>query len=101
MAPWVASAATGAVLGDGAGFWVGHRSQREILSAWPMSRYPAIIAQSEAFFQRFGALAVLFCRFVAPVRAFVPVTAGALGMPPLRFYAINLAAVLLWAPAHV
>jgi membrane-associated protein len=22
-------------------------------------------------------------------------------MPPLRFYAINLAAVLLWAPAHV
>jgi membrane protein DedA with SNARE-associated domain len=101
LVPVLASAAIGALLGDGAAFWLGHRSQREILSAWPMSRYPAIIAQSEAFFQRFGALAVLFGRFVPPIRAFVPVTAGALGMPPLRFYAINLAAVLLWAPAHV
>ena len=33
--------------------------------------------------------------------AFVPLTAGALGMPPMRFYAINIPAILLWAPAHV
>jgi membrane protein DedA with SNARE-associated domain len=38
---------------------------------------------------------------VPPIRAFVPITAGALGMPPLRFYPINVAAILLWAPAHV
>jgi membrane protein DedA with SNARE-associated domain len=101
LAPVLASAAAGALLGDGMAFWIGHRAQREILSAWPMSRYPAIIAQSEAFFQRFGTLAVLFGRFVPPIRAFVPVTAGALGMPPLRFYAVNVVAVLLWAPAHV
>jgi membrane protein DedA with SNARE-associated domain len=101
LVPVLLSAAAGAVIGDGTAFWIGHRSQREILSAWPMSRYPAIVAQSEAFFQRFGTLAVLFGRFVPPIRAFVPVTAGALGMPPLRFYAVNIAAVLLWAPAHV
>jgi membrane protein DedA with SNARE-associated domain len=101
LIPVLASAAAGAVLGDGTAFWIGHRSQREILSAWPMSRYPAIIAQSEAFFNRFGTLAVLFGRFVPPIRAFVPVTAGSLGMAPLRFYAVNVLAVLLWAPAHV
>jgi membrane protein DedA with SNARE-associated domain len=97
----LAAAMAGAVLGDGSAFWVGHRSQREILNAWPMSRYPAVMAQSEAFFQRWGTLAVLFARFVPPIRAFVPVTAGALGMPPVRFYGVNIAAVVAWALAHV
>jgi membrane protein DedA with SNARE-associated domain len=101
LVPVLVSAAAGAVLGDGTAFWIGHRAQREILSAWPMSRYPAIVAQSEAFFHRFGTLAVLFGRFVPPIRAFVPITAGALGMSPLRFYAINVTAAVLWAPAHV
>jgi membrane-associated protein len=96
-----ASAIAGAALGDGAAFWLGHRSQREILGAWPMSRFPNVIAQSEAFFHRWGALAVFFARFVPPIRAFVPITAGALGMPPLRFYSVNIPAILLWAPAHI
>jgi membrane-associated protein len=99
---WVLlSAAAGALLGDGTAFWIGHRSQREILGKWPMANYPGVIAQSEAFFNRWGALAVFFARFVPPIRAFVPITAGALGMPPMRFYAVNIPAVLLWAPAHV
>jgi LPXTG-motif cell wall-anchored protein len=99
---WVLLAAIGgALLGDGSAFWIGHRSKREILSAWPMSRYPRVVAHSEAFFHRWGTLAVFFARFVPPIRAFVPMTAGALGMPPWRFYAVNVAAILLWAPAHI
>jgi membrane-associated protein len=97
----LAAAAAGALLGDGTAFWIGHRTQRKILSTWPIANYPRLIAQSEAFFHRWGALAVFFARFVPPIRAFVPITAGALGMHPLRFYAVNIAAVLLWAPAHV
>jgi membrane protein DedA with SNARE-associated domain len=99
---WVLVAAiAGALLGDGSAFWIGHRAQREILSTWPLANYPRLIAQSEAFFHRWGTLAVFFARFVPPIRAFVPVTAGALGMPPSRFYAVNVAAILLWAAAHV
>ena len=99
---WVlAAAVAGAVLGDGSAFWIGHRRQREILSTWPMSNYPRVVEQSEAFFTRWGAWAVFFARFVPPIRAFVPITAGAAGMPPLRFYAINIPAILLWAPVHV
>jgi membrane protein DedA with SNARE-associated domain len=99
---WVlAAAAAGALLGDGSAFWLGHRAQREILSSWPLSRYPGLVAQSEAFFHRWGALAVFLGRFVPPIRAFVPITAGALAMPPLRFFAVNIPAILLWAPAHV
>ena len=99
---WVLLAATaGALLGDGSAFWIGHRAQREILNSWPMANYPRVIKQSEAFFHRWGALAVFFARFVPPIRAFVPITAGALDMSPLRFFAVNIPAVLLWAPAHV
>src|SRR5580704_3050054 len=99
---WVlVAAAAGALIGDGSAFWLGHRSQREILNAWPLANYPRVVAQSEAFFHRWGALAVFFARFVPPIRAFVPVTAGALGMSPPMFYAVNIPAILLWAPAHV
>ncbi len=97
----LASAITGATLGDGVAFWVGHRSQRRILGIWPISKYPGLIAESEAFFRKWGPWAVFFARFVPPIRAFVPVTAGAVGMPPLRFYAINIPAILLWASAHI
>jgi membrane-associated protein len=99
---WVLLAATaGALLGDGSAFWLGHRSQREILSTWPLSNYPRLVARSEAFFTRWGPWAVFFARFVPPIRAFVPITAGALGMRPSRFYAVNIPAILLWAPLHV
>uniref|UniRef100_UPI0038F81593 DedA family protein n=2 Tax=Bacteria TaxID=2 RepID=UPI0038F81593 len=84
------AAACGAMLGDGTAYLIGYRSQREILSAWPLSNYPRVVAQSEAFFNRWGVLAVFFARFVPPIRAFVPITAGALDMPPARFYAINI-----------
>lgn len=101
LAPVLAAAAAGAALGDGVAFWIGHRRKREILSAWPMTNFPRVVAQSEALFHRWGTLAVFFARFVPPIRAFVPITAGALGMPPLRFYAVNIPAILLWALAHV
>ena len=72
----LAFAAAGALLGDGSAYLVGHRRQREILSTWPLANYPAVVAQSEAFFNRWGAFAVFFARFVPPIRAFVPVIAG-------------------------
>jgi membrane-associated protein len=101
LAGVLAAATAGAIIGDGSAFWLGHRRQREILSTWPISNYPRLVARSEAFFRRWGALAVFFARFVPPIRAFVPLTAGALGMPPLRFFTVDIPAVLLWAPAHV
>ena len=99
---WVLlAAAIGAVLGDGSAYWIGHRQQREILNTWPLTNYPRVVEQSESFFHRFGSWAVFFARFVPPIRAFVPVTAGALGVAPAKFYAVNIPAILVWAPAHV
>jgi membrane protein DedA with SNARE-associated domain len=97
----LASAIVGALIGDGAAYWAGYRAKRQILEAWPLSAYPHLISRSEQFFSQHGMLAVFFARFIAPIRAFVPVTAGALDMPPHRFFPVNLAAILVWAPMHV
>jgi membrane-associated protein len=91
----------GAALGDGAAYLLGRSRPGWLRSIWPLSRYPEVIRRSEAFFTQRGAIAVFLARFLPPVRAFVPVTAGALGMPPGRFFAFNLAAIVCWAPAHI
>src|ERR1700751_1830112 len=60
---WVLAVATaGALLGDCSAFWVGHRAQREILNPWPLTNYPRVVAQSEAFFRRWGTWAVFLGR---------------------------------------
>lgn len=97
----LAAASFGGILGDGAAFWAGHRLKRHTLEIWPLSNYPKVLAQAQEFFRRRGTFAVFFARFVAPVRAFVPIVAGALGMSPRRFFAVNIPAVLAWAAAHV
>jgi len=101
LAPVLIAAIAGATSGDGLAYGLGHSQKRRVLSLWPMSRYPVVIADSERFFHRHGALAVFFARFVPPFRAFVPITAGALGMPPAKFFAIDVPAVLVWAPAMI
>jgi membrane-associated protein len=101
LVPILAGAIAGALIGDGLAYWIGRRAERDVLTTWPLSKYPAAIAQSEAFFHRYGTFAVFLARFVPPVRAVVPIIAGALGMSPVRFFSAMTLAVLLWAPAMV
>ena len=101
LAPVLAAAFLGAVIGDGLAYLVGYRSKESVLHNWPMSKYPNLVEDSKNFFHKYGTLAVFFARFVPPVRAFVPITAGALSMPPVKFFAVNILAVGLWAPAMV
>lgn len=101
LTPILIAAIFGAIIGDGLSYWIGHKKQRDVLSLWPMAKHPALIAQGEALFERYGAFAVIFARFIAPIRAIVPMIAGVLGMPPWRFFPLNIIAILFWAPAHV
>lgn len=99
--PLLAAATFGAVAGDGVSFWLGHRYHREILGLWPLNRHPGLIERSESFFTRHGDKSVFLARFTPGVRAFVPLLAGVLGMPVRRFYAVNVASALAWAPSHI
>jgi membrane protein DedA with SNARE-associated domain len=101
--PWImlGAATGGAIAGDGISFWGGQVFSHEILHSWPLAKYPHFIAQSERFIAKYGAYAVFLARFTAVVRAFVPLVAGILLMPPKRFYAANVLSAVVWAPAHV
>lgn len=99
--PLLVAATAGAILGDGFSFWLGRRYQRAILGVWPISSYPELIKRSETFFARHGDWSVFFARFTPGVRALIPLLAGALGMRVGRFYAVNIASALVWAPAHI
>lgn len=99
--PLLVAATAGAIVGDGLSFWLGHRYHREILGRWPLNRYPALIERSEAFFEKNGDRSVFIARFAPGVRAFVPLLAGMLGLPARRFYVVNIASALVWAPAHI
>jgi membrane protein DedA with SNARE-associated domain len=103
ISPWLllVAAVLGAIAGDGTSFWLGQRCHRQVLERWPLNQFPTLIARSEAFFHRYGATSVFLARFTGVVRAFVPLIAGILQMPPRQFYAANILSAVVWAPAHV
>jgi membrane protein DedA with SNARE-associated domain/membrane-associated phospholipid phosphatase len=94
-------ALTGAVAGDGLSYWLGRHYRSKIVQLWPFSKHPQILQTGHQYFKAHGARSVVFARFIAPIRAIVPVVAGMLGMSPARFYAMNILSALLWAPAHI
>ncbi|WP_355661015.1 bifunctional DedA family/phosphatase PAP2 family protein [Halomonas salifodinae] len=101
-APWILLAAfIGAVIGDALSFALGYTQRERVPRLWPFHRHPEWLARGARFFQRYGALSVVFARFVGPVRPVVPLIAGILHMSPWAFAWANLLSALLWAPAYV
>jgi membrane protein DedA with SNARE-associated domain len=91
----------GAIVGDGFSFWLGHRFHRQILRGWPLNRFARMIERSSQFVAKFGAASVFLARFMAIVRAFVPLAAGIVRMSSRQFYLANILSALVWAPIHV
>jgi membrane protein DedA with SNARE-associated domain len=99
---WVmVCAILGAIAGDAASYWFGARHKTTIMRLWPFNSHPGILIAGKKYFQKHGAKSVIFARFIAPIRAIVPVVAGMMGMSQLRFFAFNILSALLWAPAHI
>ncbi|QBR00557.1 VTT domain-containing protein [Paraburkholderia pallida] len=96
-----ACAIAGAVAGDALSFWLGRRYRDSIAQIWPFSHYPAILEKAQSYFESHGTRSVILARFVAPLRAVVPVVAGMAGMSPMRFFVMNVISALVWAPAHI
>jgi membrane protein DedA with SNARE-associated domain len=93
------AAVAGASLGSLIGFWIGKR-----YGYWLLLRYGSYIALTEArikiaqyLFQRRGVGVVIGARFVAGLRSFVGLIAGAGQMPISRFMFANVAGAAGWA----
>ena len=99
---WVfACALAGAVAGDAASYWFGCSHKETIARLWPFRTHPGMLTAGKRYFEAHGAKSVIFARFIAPLRAVVPVVAGMMGMRPLRFLVINIISALVWAPVHI
>jgi membrane-associated protein len=57
---------------------------------------PEYVTQAHAFFERYGAKAVVISRFAPIMRTFVPFVAGAAAMPSRVFLLFNLAGAMAW-----
>ncbi|MBO0710659.1 MAG: DedA family protein [Acetobacteraceae bacterium] len=101
MAPIMAVAILGAIVGDGISFWVGQRYSGRLRRIWPFQTRPHLLARAEAFFLRYGTMSVALCRFVPVLRSTVPLIAGMAGMRRNRFLIANISSAFVWAPAHV
>jgi membrane protein DedA with SNARE-associated domain len=99
--PTVAAGIVGAVLGDSVSFWLGKKFGPFLPGIWPFRKHPERLTRSVSLFKRFGGSSVFIGRFFGPLRAVIPMAAGMLQMPPLRFYAANVFSAMVWAPALV
>ena len=85
-----------ASLGDNLGFWAGRRYGPRAVARLPLS--PARVAQAQGLIVRYGARAVFAARFVPGLRTVTGPLAGAGGLPPLRFFAVNLLGAICYVP---
>lgn len=95
--PIWSAAALGAALGDWLSYWLGLHYHDQIARMWPIRNYPDLLPRGRRFFERWGALGVFGGRFIGPLRAAVPLAAGACEMPRGQFQLANWSSALVWA----
>ena len=96
MPLWLA-ATIGAVLGDWLSFWLGQHYHEPISRMRPFAKRPDLLARGHRFFLKWGVYGVFFGRFFGPLRASVPLAAGACGMSAVDFQWANVTSAALWA----
>ena len=87
--------AVAATAGNALGYWTGRRLGRPWLERRP-ERVLAHLARAEAFYERWGVMALVMARFIPWARTFVPVLAGVSRMRFGAFAAATLAGALVW-----
>lgn len=91
------AAAVGAALGDWVSYWLGFHYHAQIARMWPMSKYPELLPAGHRFFEKWGAWAIVLGRFSGPLRASIPIVAGAVRMARSTFQIANWSSAFLWA----
>ncbi len=95
----IAVASAGAIVGDNVGYWLGRKGGRALIERWgPAKRYAdKALPPAERFFEKHGAKAVFFGRFIAFLRVTAAWLAGISHMSWWRFLLWNAAGGILWA----
>ncbi|WP_202872861.1 DedA family protein [Kribbella capetownensis] len=96
----IAAAATGAIVGDSVGYYIGRKAGRSLFERLGRRFHHFSedrIVKAEKYFHRYGVWTVFFGRFVALLRIFAGPMAGMLRMPYPKFLAANAAGGIAWS----
>jgi len=97
--PWIIVVGTvAATLGDNLGFAIGHYGGRRLLDRYRKTFRVSddAVVRGEGLFLRYGAITILFARFVFGMRVIAGPMAGVLRMPWKKFAVFNFLGAGLW-----
>jgi membrane-associated protein len=86
-----------AFLGDSLGYFLGYHAGPKVFSR-PKSRFfhPDQIRRTHVFYEKYGARAIMYARFIPIVRSCTPFIAGVARMPYPRFLGFSLLGGTIW-----
>jgi len=95
----IATAVLGAVLGDNGGYWIGRKGGIALVRRFGRVLHlnESHLARAHAFFERHGPKAVFLGRFIALLRTWAALLAGAARMPYGTFILYNALGAVCWA----
>ena len=98
----LAGVAVAAILGDQAGYWMGHKFGRAFFTKKDsLFRNPDHITKAEEFYKKHGKKTIIIARFVPAARTFAPIVAGIGRMEYGQFVSYNIIGGVLWTIAFV
>jgi membrane-associated protein len=91
-----------AFLGDNLGYFLGYHAGPKVFSR-PKSRFfhPDQIRRTQVFYEKYGARAIMYARFIPIVRSCTPFIAGVARMPYPRFIGYSLLGGTIWIVAVI
>ena len=92
-------AATGAVIGDNIGYWIGRYYGRAFFERFGRFLFltPARLERIDTFFAKHGSKTIFVARFITGLRVFAALFAGTSRMAWPTFFLYNVAGAILWA----
>jgi len=99
--PIVLSAYVGAVLGEYLSYLLGYHYHQDILNWRLIKPHQALLEKAKKIFERYGTSGVFFGRFIGPLRAVIPFSAGVFQMKKSTFTWVNLTSGMIWAPLYL
>jgi membrane-associated protein len=94
---FVAILIVAAVLGDSVNYFIGSKLGMKAFENRDSRIFrPEYLAQTQAFYDKFGAFSIVMGRFVPIVRTFVPFLAGVAQMPYRKFFLYNVIGGVTW-----
>ena len=90
------------IVGNVAGYWFGHKTGPFLFHRKDSFLFKKKhLYQAKEFYDKHGAVAIIFARFLPIVRTFAPIIAGIVAMDRKKFFVNNIIGCLAWVFAMV